>query len=381
MSKNPMSDYAPQSEKINSIMRGVVECNNDDPDKIGGCRIRVFGLHTPLKKKNDIEGIPTNELPMAYPCLGLFGGSVSGYGAFTVPLQGSHVMVFFENGNIMQPRYFATVPGKPTEKPNTTEGFNDPSGVFPEIDKLNESDFHRLTRNENTENTILQTKKDNLETDTEKADGSTYSEPEPSYETVYPNNTVIATSNDILIEVDNTPDSPRLHIYHPSNSYIEIDKDGNVIIRNNADKYEIVRKNKFTHINIDESKTIDNDKLEHVGNDKIENILNDKTVTIGANRTEDIEDDEIVTIGNDKTEDVGNNKTVTIGANWDVDVGANCNITVTGACVLTSPATTLTGGTVTIQGAVNPTGTGALCGIPFCLFTGAPQTGPIATGT
>lgn len=66
------------------------------------------------------------------------------------------------------------------------------------------------------------------------------------------------------------------------------------------------------------------------------------------------------------------------------------NVTVTAAggkaditsktCTVTSEDTTLTGGKVNMKGAVSPTGSGSLCGIPYCLFTGAAHVGPTSTG-
>lgn len=64
-----------------------------------------------------------------------------------------------------------------------------------------------------------------------------------------------------------------------------------------------------------------------------------------------------------------------------VSVEANSVNVDSGTCEVNSIQTVLTGGTVQISGAVAPTGGGSLCGLPNCLFTGAPQTGPIATGT
>lgn len=40
-----------------------------------------------------------------------------------------------------------------------------------------------------------------------------------------------------------------------------------------------------------------------------------------------------------------------------------------------------TGGSFECGGVVSPSGQGALCGVPFCLFTGAPQTGIKSEGT
>lgn len=113
MNKNFMSDVFPLSERFDFIYRGVVE-DNKDPAGMGRCKIRIIGLHTPVKEKTATEGIPTDELPWAYQVSGVFGGG-SGFGSWGVPLQGTHVFVFFENGNIMQPRYFGISPGIPDE--------------------------------------------------------------------------------------------------------------------------------------------------------------------------------------------------------------------------------------------------------------------------
>jgi phage baseplate assembly protein gpV len=43
--------------------------------------------------------------------------------------------------------------------------------------------------------------------------------------------------------------------------------------------------------------------------------------------------------------------------------------------------TKITGGKLTTSGTVMPTGQGPYCGLPVCLFTGAPQTGNTVTGT
>lgn len=58
------------------------------------------------------------------------------------------------------------------------------------------------------------------------------------------------------------------------------------------------------------------------------------------------------------------------------DMGASAQ----SAMTLESPNTTLKGGNVTINGTVAPRGSGALCGIPSCIFNGAPHVGPTAAG-
>jgi hypothetical protein len=67
--------------------------------------------------------------------------------------------------------------------------------------------------------------------------------------------------------------------------------------------------------------------------------------------------------------------------NMTIKVDGNCNIEVAGSTVLKCPDVTITGGKLTVQGSVPPTGTGPFCAIPVCPVTGAPHVGPIVNGT
>lgn len=66
--------------------------------------------------------------------------------------------------------------------------------------------------------------------------------------------------------------------------------------------------------------------------------------------------------------------TLTIECEKDVIVNAK------GKCMVTSTHTKLTGGKVEIAGSVSPTGQGALCAMPYCAYSGAPQAGSISDG-
>ena len=63
-----------------------------------------------------------------------------------------------------------------------------------------------------------------------------------------------------------------------------------------------------------------------------------------------------------------------VTAEGDVSVEAKNNATVK------SQNTKLTGGVVEIGGTVTPSGQGALCGMPYCAYSGAPQTGKQTQG-
>lgn len=326
-----MRHMEPKKQSFGGIYRGVIE-NNKDPEKLGRVQVRIVGIHN--STKTDDVGIPTEKLPWAEPCYSLFEGSVSGYGMFTVPLNGSHVFIFFEGENWECPRYFATAPGKPEKAPDKTKGFNDPDGVFPT--KTKESDLNRLSRNEKLTETLVQLKKNNLYT------GEHFDEPQPYYAAKYPYNTVIATHSGLLVELDNTPDNVRLHVYHPSGSYIEVDKNGNMVFRNGQDRFDICRGGLF-----------------QAADSVIRDIANNNSEYIGGDNTFEVQGENIKnTIGNN-TERTEMNHDLSVGGDHNIEIEGAWNvISNTGINIISSADITITaGGTLKLQGArfdINP---------------------------
>lgn len=88
---------------------GVVE-DRDDPEKLGRCRVRIFGYHT-----DDKNLLPTSDLPWATPVQPITSASISGIGSTPVGVvPGAWVAGWFLDGkNAQQPVIFGTIPGKP----------------------------------------------------------------------------------------------------------------------------------------------------------------------------------------------------------------------------------------------------------------------------
>jgi hypothetical protein len=259
-----LENLIPGTGKINGIFRAVVEDINDKT-KRGRVRVRIFGLHTQIIESGQSQGVPTEHLPWAEPAGSILEGSISGLGVWTVPVQGSHVFVFFENGNINQPRYFASSPGGPIpERPNKKTGFSDPDEVYPLEDWAKEPDFHRLARDDSKKTYVEEIKKNLLKQ-------GEIEEPDPFYtdapDEKYPNNLVVATRGGHIIEMDSTEDGKRFTYYHPSNTYLQINNEGDMIFRNKGDRYmitmgddlyEYINKNKTTIIGKQDDKGADN---------------------------------------------------------------------------------------------------------------------------
>jgi len=350
MQKNSLSDLLPESNKLNGFYRGVVEDNND-PKKAGRVRIRIFGLHTEQKNKTDTEGIPIDELPWAEPCLPIIEGSISGFGMWGVPLQGSHVMIFFENGNLLQPRYFASMPGIPESKKSLKkslvnkeesvskkDGFRDPDGKYPT--RIGEPDVHRLARGEDGQ-TLVDTKKSYRDKAVPTAYGGNWSEPEPAYNAKYPENFVFTTHGGITVELDSTKGSKRFHVYHPSNTYIECDNNGVLVIRNQSDKYEIVIGDRNSHIKGDNNETVDNDER----------------VKVKGNKSTEINGDEFRRVEGDQELDLRGDVRKVIGGNLDFLVTRRIDMTaIQPIAINSSVEVTITAPYITLNGfvSINP---------------------------
>ena len=97
---------------------------NKDTGIRGRIQVRVLGLHS-FNTTNDLnDGIPDANLPWAEQAGSMFGGGFgpSKGGISLVPEVGAWVWVFFENGNVNKPIYFASVIG---DNDRDTDGTSD----------------------------------------------------------------------------------------------------------------------------------------------------------------------------------------------------------------------------------------------------------------
>lgn len=73
---------------------------NDDPERMGRCKVRVLGVFDELQD---------NDLPWAFPAYNstFAGGASKGYGSISVPKLDTIVRVRFENGDAYSPVYWS----------------------------------------------------------------------------------------------------------------------------------------------------------------------------------------------------------------------------------------------------------------------------------
>lgn len=116
---------------MNNFWYGVVE-DRMDPLMLGRLRVRIFGIHSPLKVAAETEGSPTENLLWCYPLQPINSAAISGIGISpTGPVEGTNVVGFFRDHMCQDAVILGTVGGYPVDQPNPSVGFNDPNGQYP----------------------------------------------------------------------------------------------------------------------------------------------------------------------------------------------------------------------------------------------------------
>lgn len=133
-----------------------------------------------------------------------------------------------------------------TASKSVVVGFADPSGKYPLY--FSEPDTNRLARHEEIHKTIVYKKEASLDKDVEIAGGGTWEQSPVPYNSQYPFNHVMQTESGHVLEFDDTPNSERVHIYHKSGTFTEIDANGTQVNRIVGDGYTILERNGFVHV-------------------------------------------------------------------------------------------------------------------------------------
>jgi len=259
---------------------GVVE-DRKDPQTLGRLRVRCLGYHT-----EGLDKLPTSDLPWAHVMNPITSATVSGIGQTPLgAVEGTWVVGFFQDGSdAQQPIIIGTLPGKPTELPDTgaKKGFMDAvNGAYPKY--KDETDVNRLAVNSKSEvpnnprAAVTETnphssltirradrtrnigRADFNEVELGRAiigtpitlkgdDGTAFDEPAVPYNSKYPYNHVHETESGHIRELDDSPGSERIHERHKSGTGYEIHPDGSKVTRVKKDNYTLTSGDDYTHI-------------------------------------------------------------------------------------------------------------------------------------
>ena len=254
---------------------------------------------------------------------------MSGLGQSNVGIKnGADVVGFFMDGdNCQQPVIFGIVPSVSTRSPNPSKGFNDPESTYPIEDKLGESDLNRLARNEKISETIVQGKKAGV-VKTSTAGGLEWTEIATEYAAQYPHNSVYESACGHIIEIDNTGGAERLHTWHTSGTFNEINSKGDVVTKIVRDDYQITMRDKYVQIDGVCNVTIN-------GNSNLL-VKGDVTIETKGNHKETIDGDFDLTVKGDMTTTVTGNYDETITGTMETTASTTKTTSVVGSCSVKS---------------------------------------------
>lgn len=130
----------------------------------------------------------------------------------------------------------------------TKQGFIDPTATYPTKEYAGRSETNKLATGD-IKGTIVQSKEKERMLGAQLPNGESWDQPLSSFKGEYPYNKVIQTESGHIIELDDTPGSERLQVFHRSGTFIEIDANGSVVKRTKGSSYEIIDKNNYVAIN------------------------------------------------------------------------------------------------------------------------------------
>ena len=362
---------------------GVVEDRND-PKTLGRLRVRCLGYHTEL-----LDDLKTENLPWAHVMNPITSATVSGLGQSPLgAVEGTWVVGFFQDGSeAQQPIIIGTLPGVPSELPDTAskKGFMDTiNGVYPKY--KNETDVNRLAVNDtDLPHSSLTIRKADRTTSIGRADfdpvdlqranadpkslsgddGTAFSEPETPYAAEYPHNHVYESEAGHIREMDDTAGAERIHERHASGTGYEIHPDGTKVTRTKLDNYDLTYGQQYAHIRGSQSTTVNGGVKVFVnasgegGRDAIKQYH--YTIQVGKNANVNIQVDkgDVNVVTTDGDINIKSGKDINIEATnairmqsttFDAEIQGAWNEQVEGNNTKTGKDITITGNTITATG-------------------------------
>jgi len=373
---------------------GVVE-DRKDPQTLGRLRVRCLGYHTEV-----LDKLKTEDLPWAHVMNPITSATVSGIGQSPLgAVEGTWVVGFFQDGaDAQQPIIIGTLPGVPSELPDTSsqKGFQDAvNGAYPKY--KGETDVNRLSVNDkDLPHSSLTIRNADIDTSVGTAQidgvfngvapiptdldlgaervisphtdytikGGEWTEPTTPYAAEYPHNHVYESEAGHIREMDDTPGAERIHERHATGTGYEIHPDGDKVTRVKKDNYDLTYGQQFTHIRGTQSTTVNGGVKVFVnasgagGRDAIRQFH--YTIEVGANANVNIQvnkgDVNVVTADGDinmkSGKDINIEATNAIrlkSTTFDAEVQGAWNEKVEGDNTKTGKAVLITGNTIDLN--------------------------------
>lgn len=211
------------------------------------------------------------------------------------------------------------------------QGFGDPTGKYPLYTK--EADTNRLASGTNLDNTVIIKKEATRTTGVPIANGGTWDQAQVPYNATYPYNHVQQTESGHIFELDDTPQSERIHLYHRTGTFFEIDANGTRVNKIVGDNYEIMERNGNVYVKgalnvtVDGAYSIkvDNALSVEISGSALINIFNDANINVSGNTNLSVGGDFNLRAANINMESDGEINMKSIGTT-DIHSDASTNI-------------------------------------------------------
>ena len=353
------------------FVTGVVE-NVMDPMMLGRVQVRLNGVHSELKVPNmeTGEGVTTESLPWGTPIQPITSAALDEKGGSPVGLLvGTWVMCMSPTPAYEVLFIMGSISGQKSVKEDGT--------VTNDINRLALGQDTSIKTKEDEsgdylkESLLVKTKTDNVY---EAVDGT--KEPVTPFAAQYPFNRVVESPNGIIVEMDDTEGSERIHVYHPSGTFIELHPDG-VKVEKVVDKsysvtmsdHNILVKGVINiiaedDINIQTAKTCNIIAATDVNVEAEGNINTnsgaDTNINVGGNGNIDIAGTGTISTGGNCTVDIGGTGNIKSSGTMTVESSGSTNIKAGSSCTVDATTATVKGTTVNVTAATRCTVKGSL---------------------
>ncbi len=200
------------------------------------------------------------------------------------------------------PKDFDGTPGPSAQAVKTgsnNTGFRDPNNKYPLKDYINEPDTNRLARGI-IEGTIVEKKDANVKKGIPKAyDSGSWDQPMPSFGAKYPFNKVFETESGHVQEFDDTPGQERIHTYHRTGTYTEIDPNGSQINYIVGDSFTLMERNGCIHVAGECNITVEGNTNIFARTDANIEVAQNANIRVGNNVDLGVANDMYVAAGGD----------------------------------------------------------------------------------
>lgn len=246
--------YSYMIQNYNTLIRNGTISKNDPPERVAGLLSvsHLLGAGGARDFANGINGMDAN---------GTTGRSYYSTGANAVRGNNPSSSTIPENDEVRKNNPSAPTPAespKPITQKNPAQPLNnpsehtyrtfiDPDNVYPKYDYVGRPDVHKLATGQ-SDLTAVETKNENLVMDIPTADDIPWDEPSSPWASTYPYNQVFETEAGHMMEFDSTPFHERIHIWHRSGSYLEIDVNGTSVRKVKGTNYEIIEKDNNVYV-------------------------------------------------------------------------------------------------------------------------------------